>query len=158
MIHELKTWPEYFQKVKSGEKKFELRENDRDFKVGDTLVLKEWKWKGYSEVSPNEKVGEYTGEQLEVIVSYVFTGNAPMGLAGGYCILGIETITNTVDESLKERAKAEAQQSWNTRKNKGDTEFASPIDYIVGYVDAYIAGANSSQHGATKDSQPRDVA
>ena len=40
--HELKTWPEFFTETRSGRKKFELRRNDRDFRVGDQLLLKEW--------------------------------------------------------------------------------------------------------------------
>lgn len=39
--HELKILPEYFAPVKEGKKTFEIRKNDRDFKVGDTLILKE---------------------------------------------------------------------------------------------------------------------
>lgn len=37
IIHELKTLPEYFELVRKGIKNFEVRKNDRDFKVGDML-------------------------------------------------------------------------------------------------------------------------
>lgn len=42
MKHELKTWPQYFCRVADGSKTFEVRENDRGFQPGDTVVLKEW--------------------------------------------------------------------------------------------------------------------
>ncbi|AKJ41752.1 DUF3850 domain-containing protein [Pragia fontium] len=41
-IHQLKILPEYFDPVFQGIKTAELRYNDRDFKVGDVLELKEW--------------------------------------------------------------------------------------------------------------------
>jgi hypothetical protein len=41
-IHELKTIDPYFQNVWDGNKKFEVRFNDRDFKVGDLLLLKKY--------------------------------------------------------------------------------------------------------------------
>jgi ASC-1-like (ASCH) protein len=39
---EKKIWPEYFEKIKSGEKTFELRLADWQCTAGDVLVLKEW--------------------------------------------------------------------------------------------------------------------
>lgn len=47
--HQLKTLPEFFYAVINGNKKAELRANDRDFSVGDYLLLTEWECgAGYS--------------------------------------------------------------------------------------------------------------
>ena len=37
--HTLKTEPEYWEAQRRGDKTFEIRKNDRDFKVGDILIL-----------------------------------------------------------------------------------------------------------------------
>lgn len=58
---EKKTWPEYFEKIQSGEKTFDLRLADFECKPGDTLVLREW--------DPVKK--EYTGRVLEKEIGYV---------------------------------------------------------------------------------------
>jgi len=58
---EKKIWPEFFEKILSGEKKFELRLADFDCQPGDILVLKEW----------NPASGNYTGRTVEKIVGYV---------------------------------------------------------------------------------------
>ena len=50
-----KIHPEYFDMVKSGKKKFELRLADFDIKEGDTLILEEW----------NPETKQYTGRKLE---------------------------------------------------------------------------------------------
>lgn len=40
-IHELKCYSEYFSRIQSGQKTFEIRKNDRDYQVGDILILTE---------------------------------------------------------------------------------------------------------------------
>lgn len=56
-----KTWPEYFEAVATGKKKFELRLNDFEVREGDTLLLEEW----------DPKTKEYTGRKVEKKVTYV---------------------------------------------------------------------------------------
>lgn len=41
MVHNLKIATQYIDRVIDGTKKFEIRKNDRSFKVGDTVVLNE---------------------------------------------------------------------------------------------------------------------
>lgn len=55
---DLKIKPEYFEAQLSGKKKFEIRRNDRDFKIGDLLKLREWD-------------GQYTGRDITVQVDYL---------------------------------------------------------------------------------------
>lgn len=42
MTHGLKIQPDYFKAVFMGNKTFEIRKNDRGYKAGDVLILKEW--------------------------------------------------------------------------------------------------------------------
>lgn len=56
-----KIWPQYFEAVASGKKKFELRLNDFEIKEGDTLSLEEW----------NPETKEYTVRKIEKKVTYV---------------------------------------------------------------------------------------
>ncbi len=42
MIHALKEHPQHFEDVLEGRKLFEVRKNDRDFRVGDLLALNEY--------------------------------------------------------------------------------------------------------------------
>lgn len=51
MIHELKIICNFFNDILFSNKNFEIRKNDRDFKVNDILILKEY--------NPIEK--KYTG-------------------------------------------------------------------------------------------------
>jgi hypothetical protein len=57
-----KVWPESFDLVVSGKKRFDLRLADFEIAEGDTLVLEEW--------DPETKA--YTGRSVEKKVDYVF--------------------------------------------------------------------------------------
>ena len=54
-IHKLKLNAAHYDDSASGIKTFEIRKNDRNFKVGDILELREYVW------SNLEKRGAYTG-------------------------------------------------------------------------------------------------
>jgi hypothetical protein len=58
---EKKIWPQYFEKVLSGEKTFELRLADWQCSPGDTLVLREW--------DPETK--QFSGRVIEKKIGYV---------------------------------------------------------------------------------------
>lgn len=86
-IHELKTWTAPFGRILIGEKKFEIRKNDRDFKVGDYLRLMEW-------VIP-VKEGQcphYTGRECHARVDYILPGGQ-FGLEEGYVAMSITKIS-----------------------------------------------------------------
>ena len=59
MIIKKKIWPEYFEKIKSGKKKFEVRMADFPINEGDTLILEEYdtKTKTYTGISITKKAG-----------------------------------------------------------------------------------------------------
>jgi hypothetical protein len=98
--HELKCWPEYFEPIWIGLKRFDLRKNDRGFKVGDVVLLREYEppksqVQGEKYTGP---VGRYTGRTLHQRISFILEGVggsetgviAPLrGLERGFVILGL---------------------------------------------------------------------
>lgn len=61
--HYIKINPRYFIPIEHGEKTFEVRYNDRSYKVNDILHLRE-----YAD-------GEYTGRQIDAEVTYLLDDN-----------------------------------------------------------------------------------
>ncbi|MCX6712669.1 MAG: DUF3850 domain-containing protein [Candidatus Vogelbacteria bacterium] len=60
-----KTWPDLFEAVLTGQKKFDLRLADFDAVSGDTLILEEF----------NPETKTYTGRRVEKRISYVLKFN-----------------------------------------------------------------------------------
>lgn len=80
-IHELKTHTEYFSAILAGTKRFEIRKDDRDFEVGDQLLLRE-----YNRANLN-----YTNRILHRKVDYILRGGQ-FGLEEGYVIMSLSKI------------------------------------------------------------------
>jgi len=59
--HELKIYKEYFEPVLNESKTFEIRKNDRDYRVGDRIVL--------NELHDDKKT--YTGRYFKGVITYV---------------------------------------------------------------------------------------
>lgn len=79
--HELKTLPAYFEMAWYRTKQFELRKNDRNFQIGDEVILREW--------SPNDG---YSGRSILSHISCIIS--EPEYLADGYVALGLSGMVN----------------------------------------------------------------
>ncbi|PHR84502.1 MAG: hypothetical protein COA59_05990 [Colwellia sp.] len=79
--HNLKTFHNHFVDVISGNKKAEIRINDRNFKKGDYLNLQEF------------HLGNYTGNEHKVIITHVLDGGL-YGIKKNYVVLSINNVTS----------------------------------------------------------------
>ena len=102
MIHLLKTWPDQFEAMANGLKDFENRKDDRVFRVGDILVLREWEPVHYRtrcllrEWKPDSGwTGRYSGRYLVRIVTYLIR-NAPVMIAEGWCCMQTRPAPDTL--------------------------------------------------------------
>lgn len=76
--HHLKCWPVEFQAIKNGRKTDEFRKDDRNYRVGDFLILREW--------NPHRK--KYSVEEIAVEVTFITRG-PHFGIPKGYCVMSI---------------------------------------------------------------------
>ncbi|EME1730605.1 DUF3850 domain-containing protein [Cronobacter sakazakii] len=72
-IHQLKIAPVYFNAVVSGEKRAELRKDDRGYKVGDVLSLCEW-----------NHDGQYTGREWAAVITHILPVNDILPMPGNW--------------------------------------------------------------------------
>lgn len=77
-VDTVKIWPEYFQAQKQGIKNFEIRRNDRDYQVGQIIVLKEF----------DPQKNEFTGRKIYCLITYITNYEQKEG----YVVLGTKRI------------------------------------------------------------------
>ena len=88
-IHKLKVWLKYYTEIDNETKTFELRKNDRDFKVNYYLFLQPY---------DNEKQIEVQmGRQLAKI-TYILEDAENFGLMKGFVILGLKFLKSFTEE------------------------------------------------------------
>lgn len=76
--HTIKCWPAYFAAIRSGEKNFEVRRDDRGYQRGDKLVLREY----------DPKSMRYTGNDEHRRITWILTGGQ-LGIEPGYVVLAL---------------------------------------------------------------------
>lgn len=97
--HALKTWPEYYWPVVSGAKPFEIRQNDRAYKVGEYVELKEWD----PAIFDAQMRGKDLGDQavVEQATQAAYSGNSELftityitdfAQQPGYVVMGIKPV------------------------------------------------------------------
>ena len=77
-VHQIRVGKTFFEDIEKGIKKFTLRKNDRNYKVGDILEKMEF------------DDGKYTGKSIRQEVIYKLEDFT--GLEDGYCILGTKNV------------------------------------------------------------------
>jgi len=91
IVHELKCWPQFFEAIAKGQKRHDVRRaDDRDFRVGDRLRLREF--------DPQSQC--YTGREQTVRVTYITSAKQPCALSEcalnpDFCILSIAPVAPT---------------------------------------------------------------
>lgn len=104
ITHDLKSVPEVFQHAMNGTKTHEFRRNDRDFALGDIIVLNEYE----------PEMDDYSGAYVRAVISNitygpdfgipdqhcVFSFRVLSTMKHGYSTYGEQTIEEAVDSSL----------------------------------------------------------
>lgn len=124
--HRLKIKSEHYINVINGTKTAEIRYNDRNYRVGDILIL--------NEIDEN---GNFTGKICEVIVTHVLDDN--QYLQNGYVMLSFrmfysgdlnkdineikaqgirEAVNSTVNMVLQHRSMAERDLTWQSYRDE----------------------------------------
>lgn len=79
ITHEIKILSQFYNEVESQRKTFEIRKDDRDYQIGDSIILREFD-------------GYYTGRKCKRKITYILRDAKECGLKEGYCILGIQPV------------------------------------------------------------------
>lgn len=89
--HVLKTWPLFFDAIKSGEKTFDIRKtDDRIFQRGDILVLERTNENKINSYVPRDQSQPSwpARDEIRKRVTYVLPGGQ-WGIEPGYVVMGL---------------------------------------------------------------------
>lgn len=76
--HELKVWPQFFDDIFHRRKMFDVRKNDRDYRVGDWAIFRNY--------DPESKT--YLGGICGREITYILDGGQ-FGIEPGYVVLSL---------------------------------------------------------------------
>ena len=79
VTHDIKAYEGYWLRLESGDKKCELRVNDRDYQAGDKLMI-----------SAVDDAGNYLDRHEPIFFRITHVLSDFVGLQEGFCILSVE--------------------------------------------------------------------
>ena len=85
--HVLKSWPRFFQQLLEGNRTHELRRNDRDYRIGDRMELREF----------DPKADAYTGRICCIEITSITSSQEPCAVSDealhrDFCILSVKRV------------------------------------------------------------------
>ena len=86
--HDLKIFTKYFEAVADGRKKSEVRFDDRNYNIGDTVTL--------NEGEPDINGFKYTGRKISARISYI----TDFGCQPGYLNLSLSDVGLLIAEEV----------------------------------------------------------
>lgn len=90
-VHDLKCQPPGYGQIAAGVKPFELRYDDRGYRIGDVLHLREY--------DPRPDVG-YTGFACDREVTFILRRSLQYPVPLGWVVLGLRINGTTVDDGV----------------------------------------------------------
>jgi hypothetical protein len=129
--HELKCWPEFFKHIASGEKTFEARKDDRGYKAGDILHLREW-----------TKAGGYTGRQALLKVTYLLAG-LPW-LQKDYVVMGFPPVGFKPIDACEVERQADAEKQSNECPACGSKDTEHGFDGKIVFLHCAACGSDTA--------------
>lgn len=130
--HMLKSTTNHFDAVWNGTKKMETRKADRDFYIGDNILLQEY--------DPN--TDRWSGREILVKVSSILTGTE-YGIMPGYVILSIEVLekgeNHKLEKLIEENREHKLQQAIKEQNGSNYEKAPSPQAKDLRYQDTVHA-------------------
>ncbi len=127
VTHHLKCWPEYLDMLIDGRKRFEVRKDDRGFRVGDTLHLRGWS----RDIGPS---GDFDGREHTMRVTMIMHGSQ-FGIADGHVLMGVEPAT--IDHLG--RAPAAASHGGHVSKVDGGHRATGPFRVWLSHAESDLS-------------------
>jgi len=100
--HDVKTDSPVFQAMLAGKKNFEVRFNDRNYQVGDTITSQETQHTGVEMKNGAPLI--YTGNEMELVVEYVLEGPI-YGILPGWVVMDVLIIMVKLRRALRWQLK-----------------------------------------------------
>ncbi|PZR37211.1 ASCH/PUA domain-containing protein [Caulobacter segnis] len=147
-IHELKCWPAYFAAVREGLKTFEIRRNDRDFQVGDLIVLREY--------SPGTDT--FSGQTETRQITYLLSEEDHGGVIHGFVVIGFGHVPKLGDVKAVEDLTPSSLAEWHlAAASSAILRAENALKVSTNYEHASMAVA-ASRHAAVAQASKDEAA